>query len=180
MFGKLGFLSIFFIIGLAIYVLAADPVLKTINPKTPGLSQKIPSTKAKLPAAATKLCPDPAANRLDFNMLKHNNLVGVVEISGVAKNLGGPYETKANQQQLMLYEGSRMVASTVFGNLAPGQEVIVKYNREWRKSDEFPPTYKLIISYDPDILIDSNPQNDDCNNNNNTKSRSGVEINGLF
>jgi hypothetical protein len=158
-------------------------VLNTLKPvKGAGFSQPIPPPlRVTIPVAATKPCSNPAAYRVDFNLLpKHTKFTGRVSITGVIKNLGGSYETRPNQQLMSLYEDSRMVASAPFGNLAPGQEASVNYQRDWNVSTEFPPTYKLIISYDPDILLDSNKQNDDCNNGDNNKTRSGVEINRLF
>lgn len=58
------------------------------------------------------------------------------------------------------------------------------FEREWNASSpaegEFPPTYKLAISYDPDIYIDGTKSNDDVNGRNNRKSRAGTGINALF
>ena len=60
----------------------------------------------------------------------------------------------------------------------------MSYEREWNSSSptegEFPPDYIVKISYDPDILIDGNPDNDDCNPGNNEVTRSGAGINTLL
>lgn len=45
---------------------------------------------------------------------------------------------------------------------------------------EFPPNYRTIIVYDPDIRMDGNPNNDDYNVGNKDRSRSGTGINDLF
>jgi len=87
----------------------------------------------------------------------------------------------------LLYEDNggrpRLVATRVFQNLTPGQEVKVSYTRAWGKSSpaegEFPPKYILIISFDPDIYIDGNDNNDDANTGNNRMEKSSREINGM-
>jgi hypothetical protein len=142
------------------------------------------ATTKTLPAKVTQLCPDPAAQRIDISRASTANRR--VTITGVMRNLGGGYETRPNQQQITLYEtragvpGGRVVASAPFGNLTPGQEVRVNYSVIWNSGQEFPPSYKLMISYDPDILIDANTRNDDCRNNNNEVTRNGEDINRLF
>ena len=58
------------------------------------------------------------------------------------------------------------------------------FTRAWNSSSpaegEFPPTYTLSIAYDPDIRMDSNPDNDDVNERNNRTEKSGTPINDLF
>jgi hypothetical protein len=36
------------------------------------------------------------------------------------------------------------------------------------------------VSYDPDIRLDGNPKNDDCNTSNNVRDRAGSELSALF
>ena len=71
-----------------------------------------------------------------------------------------------------------------FEDLAAGGEITVSFERAWDASSpaegEFPPTYTLRISFDPDIFIDGNEQNDDCRTSNNRLERSGSGINDLF
>jgi hypothetical protein len=137
----------------------------------------------RLPAGQ---CPDPAAQRIDFRIVSRTSqFAGSVEIVGVVKNLGGgAYESQPNQQMMHLYEDARLVKHQAFHNLAPGQEVTIRYTRSWNSASpaegEFPPTYKLVIVYDPDITKDGNPKNDDCVWANNTRTRSGTGINALF
>ncbi len=153
------------------------PILPPVSPvseapKPMGNTVLPPPT---LPTAIlSKRCTDPAAHRINFQVSGGRKSI---KITGVVKNLGGPYETRSNQQQMSLYEGGRQIATAPFGNLAPGQEVSVVAELV---GPNLPPgmplpthVYKLIISYDPDILLDGNKQNDDCNIGNNTKSRSG-------
>lgn len=76
------------------------------------------------------------------------------------------------------------MARREFTSLASGATTTVHFQRAWDASSpaegEFPPTYKLVISYDPDIFIDGNPKNDDCTQRNNQLVRSGQAINELF
>jgi hypothetical protein len=76
------------------------------------------------------------------------------------------------------------VATKQFVNLAPGATETVAYERAWNSSSpsegEFPPSYRLLITYDPDIYMDGNPENDDCDLSNNQMDRSGTGINELF
>ncbi len=135
--------------------------------------------------------PDPAAQRIDFNLVsQESEFEGRVQIVGVVENIGqGAFESRQGQQKVQLYEinpGGRpqLVAEKPFQNLSPGQEVEVVYERNWDTSSpsegEFPPTYRLDITYAPDSAMDGNPQNDDTNNSNNTKERSGSDIHNLF
>ena len=131
-------------------------------------------------------CPDPAAHRIDFSIVQRTSqFAGRVKIVGVVKNVGqAAYESGPNQQDMYIYENNRLVARQPFHNLAPGQEVTVQHERAWNSSSpaegEFPPAYKLAVSYDPDIYIDGNPKNNDCRSANNQKERSGADINALF
>ena len=49
--------------------------------------------------------------------------------------------------------------------------------QRWLPSEEFQAGYELMISYDPDIFIDGNERNDDCQMSNNRISISAAEIN---
>ncbi len=164
------------------------------TPHQPKDQLKSPIDKEKLerikPIPPPK-CPDPAVQRIDFAIVsKTSQFSGKVRITGVIKNVGlEPYISGPNQQAVYLYEGpmggkANLVATKKFQNLNPGQEVKVIYERNWHASSpaegEFPPSYRVLISYDPDIRMDGNPKNDDCNINNNQMERSGTEINALF
>lgn len=142
-----------------------------------------PGLKRRLPR---RVCPDPAAYRLTFRIVSRTSRTrGRVEIAGIVKNVGGaPYVTRAGQQGIQLWEGSRMVRNLDFRNLTPGQSKTVRYRRNWNSASpsegEFPPTYKLWIIYDPDITKDGNRRNDDCRGSNNRIQRSGQGINTLL
>jgi hypothetical protein len=136
-------------------------------------------------------CPDPAVTRIEFRIVSRTNQYsGRVEIVAEVKNLGKEAYRSANgQQSVQLYEipmggRSALVGQVAFSNLQPGRSVRVSYTRDWNASSpnegEFPPSYLAIIAYDPDIRMDSNPNNDDCNMGNNRAERSGSDINGMF
>jgi len=129
---------------------------------------------------------DLAATSLNFQLLNRTSTYrGQVRITGVLKNVGRlSYLSGARQQSLNLYEDRRLVATVPFVNLAVSGSVTVNFVRNWDASSaaegEFPPTYKIILSQDPDIYIDGNVNNDDCNTRNNTFTRSGSAINDLL
>jgi hypothetical protein len=135
-------------------------------------------------------CPDLAAS-IDFSIAyRTSRTSGRVNIVGKVKNVGGvAYESGPNQQTALLYEivpggQPRLVASQALQNLAPGEEITVRFGRTWNASSpaegEFPPSYRLVLSFDPDIRIDGNPKNDDCNRSNDVRERSGAEINTML
>lgn len=50
----------------------------------------------------------------------------------------------------------------------------------WDASLEFPPDFTLTLEYDPDLFVDGNPHNDDRNSFNNSVTKPGSEIHGMF
>jgi hypothetical protein len=153
-----------------------------------------PVALAPLPtfrAPIVRTCIDPAAASIDFSITNRTSLFGgVVRVVGKVKNVGNAtFESGRGQQIAQLLEivpggTPRVVASAPFERLAPGAEVPLVFSRAWNASSpaegEFPPTYRLVLSYDPDIAIDGNTKNDDCRTDNNRLERSGTAINALF
>lgn len=134
--------------------------------------------------------PDLAAS-ISFRIVtRTTRFRGIVRITGAVKNAGtGDYVSGPNQQVFSLYEHvpggqRRLVASRMFHNVRVGSRISLAYERPWDSSSpaegEFPPAYIAEISFDPDILLDSNPKNDDSNASNNSATRSGTAINDLF
>jgi hypothetical protein len=134
---------------------------------------------------------DLAARRIEANILRSlSPTVADIEVVGYVRNVGTlGYQSNATQQVARLYKinpggAPRLVASQPFANLAPGQEVAVRYTRRWDRSSpaegEFPPTYRLVIEFDPDIAFDGNPLNDDRVQPNNATEMSGTRINDLL
>ncbi len=128
---------------------------------------------------------DLAAESINFSVVNvMDRFNAVVKIEGVVRNVGRlNYTSGTKQQSALLYEDNggilRLVASQSFQNLDVNATAKVSFTRNWNKASEFPPNYILIISFDPDIYMDANTNNDDANNANNKFSRSGGEINLL-
>jgi hypothetical protein len=141
----------------------------------------------KIPFDITKIKnTDLFAEAINFTVVSaKSELIGTVKIEGVVRNAGtSDYTSNANQQIALLYEqipggNPKLVKRQPFQNLPVNATVKVFYERRWNKSDEFPPTYTLVISFDPDIYIDGNNNNDDSNTANNKLSKSGEAINAL-
>ena len=138
--------------------------------------------------------PDPAVVRIEFTIHKDkfHPTRGTAHITAVVKNVGDvPYTTSPTQQNIQIFElvlgraaaGPAKKVCT-FGNLTVGQEVRCQYDRPWDSSSpaegEFPPDYKAMIVYDPDIRLDGNPKNDDISSKNNSLQKSGSAINDRF
>lgn len=133
-------------------------------------------------------CPDPAVVDIKFSVVRrYSQFRGRVRITGIVKNIGGAdYISGPNQQLIVLDAGDAAHPLKVkkFQNLRKGEEVRIVYETDWNSSSpsegEFPPTFRVYITYDPDINMDSNPKNDDCNLKNNGKSKSGKAINDML
>jgi hypothetical protein len=171
-------------------VALADPPAPSVAPKPVTTVPVAPLPTLRVPPPAL-VCPDPAAVSIDYSMVSRaSRFAGRVRIAGKVKNVGGAaYVSGPNQQVAQLYEivpggRPRLVASQAFQNLAPNAEVTVSFERDWNASSpaegEFPPSYRLMIVDDPDILLDGNPRNDDCGRTNNTRDRAGSDINAMF
>lgn len=153
----------------------------------PGIAARVEQLK---PLTA---CIDPAAFEIRFDIVRRDSrFQGRVRITGVVKNIGNKaFQSGSNQAAAYLYQlppgatsGGNIVAQQQFTNLAVGETLNLIWERDWNSSSpsegEFPNSYRLIISYDPDIYMDANKDNDDCNGNNNQKDRNGSEINDLL
>ena len=155
-------------------------------------SAPLPAPRPPLPIATVKpttiVCIDPAATAIEYSMItKQTPTSGVVRIKATVKNVGnGAYVSRLEQQEAQLYmvpaggANPQLIARQRFQNLDPGGVVTVIADRPWSTSTEFPPSFRLVIAYDPDIRNDGNPKNDDCRMTNNTLDRQGTEINALF
>jgi hypothetical protein len=170
--------------GLCVSVVVIAPALKAEDRIDLGrdIRDRIGRDFRPIPSCAIDL----AASAINFQLLHRTSTYrGQVRITGVLRNVGrNAYASGANQQSLLLYQDSRIVAQTRFANVARGGSVSVTFVRNWDASSpaegEFPPTYRIVLSQDPDIFIDGNTSNDDCSSRNNTLSKSGTGINELF
>jgi hypothetical protein len=142
-------------------------------------------------------CIDPAAFEIRFEIVRRDSQFrGRIRITGVVKNIGNKaFQSGPNQAAAYLYQlpagvppasatGGTIVAQQPITNLAVGATLNLSWERDWDSSSpnegEFPNSYRLLISYDPDIYMDANKDNDDCNQNNNKKERNGSEINDML
>ncbi|GEM_PF-996191 len=136
---------------------------------------------------------DLAASSIEFSVVKTDDFKGVATIKGIVKNVGDNFSSGDGQQTIYLYERSlgtpstqpgTIVAQKAFTTLSAGQTLEVSFSRNWNSGSpaegEFPPEYILLISYDPDLYIDSNLNNDDTDHGNDEILVSGSEINALF
>jgi hypothetical protein len=144
----------------------------------------LPGTTCPPPCEETD--PNPAVDRIDLTLESRNGTTGDVRIEGVVENKGGgTFDSSAGQQSVQLYEvlgtAFNLKAMQEFEDLAPGATVTVSYLIEdWSTASEFPPDYRVIITYDPDIFDDANENNDDCTLLDNTLDKTASEINALF
>ena len=130
-------------------------------------------------------CRDPAVQSLTFQVISRgaHRTEGRIRLTGVIKNVGDAvFESDPRQATVALYEtvpGGRATvkAQESIARLEPNRTITLNFERDWSIATEFPPTYSLLITYDPDIYIDANKNNDDCNRNNNKKELTGAEIN---
>jgi len=167
---------------------------RTIKPVKPGLAIKPGVIK---PGTLTRACPDPAAHEIQFRIVRRDSqFKGRIRITGIVKNIGGrAFIAGPNQAKAYLYQlpagvpcanatGGTIVAQRAITNLGPGATLTLSWERDWNSSSpsegEFPSCYRLLITYDPDIYMDASKDNDDCNQNNNKKDRSGTEINDML
>ncbi len=148
-----------------------------------------PMESNKATFRVTCLFQDPAALGVKFQVLSKDPkwpTQGKIRITGEVKNVGStPFQADPRQAVAALTEtapGARPVtrAQQNIGNLAPGASLTLTYERDWNTATEFPPTYGLQITYDPDIYLDANKKNDDCNQKNNKAQLTGAQINSAW
>jgi hypothetical protein len=134
------------------------------------------------------VCIDPAAVEIRYSIVNRvSNTQARIRVTGIVKNIGnkafssGPGQAKAYLYELPQGAPERIVAQREILNLPVGGIINLVFERDWSTSAmaEFPPSYRLMISLDPDIYMDANKDNDDCRQENNIKEKSGMEINDL-
>lgn len=126
-------------------------------------------------------CPNPAVTSFSVEVVSKSGTTGTIRFTGIVRNLGlQDFQSGVGQQSVQLYANSTLLAQVEFTNLASLAEVTLTHEIAWSSSTEFPPTYQLLIAYDPDIYIDNNPNNDDCNTTDNSAQLTGEQINTTF
>jgi hypothetical protein len=134
-------------------------------------------------------CPDPMLNGIEVRMLSRDPQGQYFfRLSAHVENKGrGAYSSADGQQVVRIEQISpgnrpRQIAVGAFRNIAAGGRSgeISHDVLRWRISQEFPPSYRFTIAYDPDISADGNPGNDDCELKNNSTTITGAEINAII
>lgn len=131
---------------------------------------------------------DLEATSITFSIEKDDDFTGMATITGTITNIGdADFDSSTGQQVIRIYQRNlgaaapgSMVGITNFTTLNVRETITVVYSRPWNSSSpaegEFPPDYRIIIEYDPDIFIDGN----DIDLTNNELTVSGSTINDLF
>ncbi|WP_299443354.1 hypothetical protein [uncultured Aquimarina sp.] len=135
---------------------------------------------------------DLEATSITFSIIKDTDLAGTATIKGIITNIGdADFNSSIGQQTINLYQRNLgasapgdLVETINFVNIAAGDSLAIRYTRPWNASSpaegEFPPEYRIVLDYDPDIFIDGNDNNDDVDLTNNELTVSGSGINDLF
>lgn len=132
---------------------------------------------------------DLKADAITYTMVSQTSATtGQVRITGHVKNVGtATFSSTLGQQVAYLIErplGFTTETIRATANLPAvlnsGSEITFSYLKNWDTTIEFQTDIILRISYDPDILIDGNPNNDDANSANNAMTLAGNNINSLF
>ncbi len=131
-------------------------------------------------AAMAGPCPDPAISSMRISGVRFEGDQAVVSIRVTVHNRGaGDYVSGPNQQSVMVFTGNstrNMLLRQRFNRLASGASFSLTA-RLRAPGGEFTPSVSALLSYDPDIYIDGNPRNDDCNQGNNQRTLSAADIN---
>lgn len=126
-------------------------------------------------------CMDPAVATVEVEVLEKDGSTGRIRITGTVINVGlQTFDSSEGQQAVELVESNTVVATTTFVDLETAEEVTVTYETAWNSASEFLPDYTVRLSYDPDIFIDGNEENDDCRTANNSRTLTAAEINEVF
>lgn len=128
--------------------------------------------------------PDPRAASIDYQLVSEDvpGISGRVRVSGAIDNFGRTaFTSSSGQQTAQLLMDGTVVDEWDFVNLLLGEQLVLQHELDWDVTREFQPAqFTLRILYDPDIFSDGNPLNDDCNTDNNERSRSAADIDALF
>ncbi|MEZ5009255.1 MAG: hypothetical protein R2753_14025 [Chitinophagales bacterium] len=111
---------------------------------------------------------------------------GTVKITGIVVNTGTTDFVSGTNQQAIVLDEVPIAGSPVekvrlpFARLNAGDTLRISYDRAWSLSNEFPPSFKVSLTYDPDIFIDGNENNDDNDLTNNSITKTGYDIHNSF
>ena len=132
---------------------------------------------------------DLKAEAITYQMVSQTSATtGQVRITGHIKNVGNAnFSSSLGQQVAYLSERplgttteTIMASANLPAVINAGDEVTFSYVKNWDTTIEFQNDVILRVSYDPDILVDGNANNDDTNSTNNVMTLAGNMINSLF
>lgn len=136
----------------------------------------------------TPIVIDLEATTIDYELLNTTTpTTGEVRLTARVTNIGNTdFNSGSGQQSIQLLR--RPLGSTTetlleennFTEINHGDQITIVVVINWDIAIEFQPEFILNISYDPDIAIDGNENNDDSNSSNNRFVLSGSDINSLF
>ena len=148
-----------------------------------------PGTGKGSSSSGSRSCPDLAFTQVFVEQVgpDRGNGHDVVIVAQLVNQGSEDYRSSPDQQQVGIYEEApgrnpRQVAIEDIGGRRDGEMLMresgaIRYTlRNWRASDEFPPSYRFQLKFDPDILRDGNSANDDCKAGNNEITISGEKI----
>ncbi len=121
-------------------------------------------------------CPDLVIQGLHVINMQYNNGQYAFGVAGVVRNVGSAdYVSRPNQQSVN-FSGAGPVRSLRFGNVPRGGSVQTGAVFGV-PGGEFTPDIIATLSFDPDIKMDKNTRNDECNARNNKAVLSRLVIN---
>lgn len=161
---------------LVVLVLASAPAAAQVPKPT------VPSVRPVV-TPIQQLCRDPATVVLISRVVSQRRDSGVLDLEGQVVNKGNAaFVSPAVQARVQILESRPhglpplVLVDRPLENLPPGHGGVIQVRRAFTRNQQFPPTFSLILSYDPDILHDGNLQNDDCNQSNNRIDLAGSVI----
>ncbi len=138
------------------------------------LFQKSPGIRA--PLLRPRTCPDLVIQGLHVVNMQHNNGQYVFGVAGVVRNVGSTNYSSRPNQQSVIFSGVGPVRSLRFGNVPRGGSIQTGTVFSV-PGGEFTPDITAALSFDPDIRMDKNTGNDECNTRNNKAVLSRSVIN---
>ena len=138
------------------------------------LYQKNPGVRA--PLLRPRTCPDLVIQGLHVINMQYNNGQYAFGVAGVVRNIGSADYVSRSNQQSVVFSGVGPARSLPFGNVRKGGSV--QTGAVFRvPGGEFTPDITATLSFDPDIRMDKNTGNDECNTRNNKATLSRLVIN---
>ena len=128
------------------------------------------------PLLHARTCPDLVIQGLHVVNMQYNNGQYAFGVAGVVRNIGSAdYVSRPNQQSVN-FSGAGPQRSLRFGNVPKGGSVETGAVFGV-PGGEFTPDIIATLSFDPDIRMDKNTGNDECNTRNNRAVLSRLSIN---